>query len=60
MKIASNDRIAAHKANWIDHNAYPMDEEALYRLVLDTANGTYRCKSEDIREIAFYKTGVTL
>lgn len=60
MKIASNDRIATHKANWIDHNAYPMDEEALYRLMLDTANGAYRCKSEDIREIAFYKTGVTL
>lgn len=60
MKIASNDRIAAHKTNWIDHNAYPMDEEALYRLVLRTANGEYHCKSEDIREIAFYKTGVTL
>lgn len=60
MKIATNDRIAAHKANWIDHNAYPMDEDALYRLVLDTASGSYRCKSEDVREIAFYKTGVTL
>jgi len=25
-----------------------------------TASGKYRCKSEDEREIAFYKTGVTL
>ena len=60
MKIATNDRIAAHKSGWIDHNAYPMDEEALYELVLRTACNTYTCKSEDIREIAFYKTGVTL
>ncbi len=60
MKIASNDRIAGHKAGWIDHNAYPMDEDALYELVLRTVNGEYRCKSEDVREIAFYKTGVTL
>ena len=26
----------------------------------DTLNGTYRCKSENAREIVFYKTGVTL
>ena len=26
----------------------------------ETVNGEYACKSEDIREIAFYKTGVTL
>lgn len=60
MKIASNDRIAAHKAGWIDFAAYSMDEDALFDLVCRTANGEYICKSEDVREIAFYKTGVTL
>ena len=60
MKIATNDRISAHKANWIDFNAYGMDEDALFALICKTINGEYVCKSEDVREIAFYKTGVTL
>ena len=60
MKIASNDRLAEYKDNWIDFNAFGMDEEGLFSLVLKTASGEYRVKSEDIREIAFYKTGVTL
>ena len=60
MKISTNDRIAALKSNWIDFNAFGMDEDALFELLLQTANGEYLCKSEDIREIAFYKTGVTL
>ena len=60
LKIATNDGISVRKANWIDFNAYGMDEEALFALILRTANGEYTCKSEDIREIAFYKTGVTL
>ena len=60
MKIATNDLISARKANWIDFNAYGMDEDALFALILKTINGEYVCKSEDVREIAFYKTGVTL
>ncbi len=60
MKIGTNDRISAYKNNWIDFNAYGMDEDGLFELVKKTASGEYRCKSEDIREIAFYKTGVTL
>ena len=60
MKIATNDGISARKSNWIDFNAYGMDEDALFALILKTANGEYVCKSEDVREIAFYKTGVTL
>ena len=60
MKIASNDRIAAQKKNWIDFNAYGMEDAALFDLLLRTVNGEYHCKSEDMREIAFYKTGVTL
>ena len=48
------------KSNWIDFHAYSMDEEGLFNLLLQTVNGEYHCKSEDIREIAFYKKGVTL
>lgn len=60
MKIGSNDRISAYKNNWIDFNAFGMDENGLFDLIVKTVNGEYACKSEDIREIAFYKTGVTL
>ncbi len=60
MKIASNSRLAAHKSGWIDFNAFDMDEDGLFDLILKTINGEYKCKSEDVREIAFYKTGVTL
>ncbi len=60
VKIASNDRIAAFKDGWIDFNAYPMDEEELLSLILRIANGQAHTKSEKYREIAFYKTGVTL
>lgn len=60
MKISTNDNLAAFKNNWIDFNAYGMDEDGLFDLLIKTVNGEYECKSEDIREIAFYKTGVTL
>jgi altronate hydrolase len=60
MKIGTNDTISQNKSNWIDFNAYSMDEDGLFSLLLRTINGEYTCKSEDIREIAFYKTGVTL
>ena len=60
MKIGTNNNISAKKENWIDFNAYSMDEDGLWELLIKTANGEYVCKSEDIREIAFYKMGVTL
>lgn len=60
MKIASNERLADFKNNWIDFNAYGMDDKGLYELLIKTVNGEYKVKSEDIREIAFYKKGVTL
>ena len=60
MKIATNTRLSSFKDNWIDFNAYPMNEDELFDLLIKTVNGEYKCKSEDIREIAFYKTGVTL
>ncbi len=60
MKISSNTRLAEHKIGWIDFNAYDMDDKGLFELLVKTVNGEYKCKSEDVREIAFYKTGVTL
>lgn len=60
MKIASNDRIAEKKSGWIDFDAAGAEADALLDLVERTANGEYTCKSEDFREIAFYKKGVTL
>ena len=60
MKIGSNNHVSAFKNNWIDFNAYGMDEEGLFALIQKTVNGEYVCRSEDVREIAFYKTGVTL
>ncbi len=60
MKISTNGALAEKKSNWIDFDASTMDREGLLELVTQTANGEYRCKSEDIREIAFFKTGVTL
>lgn len=60
LKIASNEKIASKKDNWIDFCAYSMDEDGLLELLQKTVNGEYKAKSEDVREIAFYKTGVTL
>lgn len=60
MKISSNASLAQKKSGWIDFDASSMDEEGLYQLLLNTINGAYLCKSEEIREIAFHKTGVTL
>ncbi len=60
MKIGTNNNISAFKNGWIDFNAYSMDEDGLFDLIVKTVNGEYKCKSEDVREIAFYKTGVTL
>ena len=60
LKIATNSTLAKKKPGWIDFNAEPMDADALWSLILRTANGNYRAKSEDLREIAFFKTGVTL
>ena len=60
MKISSNNVLAEFKDNWIDFNAFSMDEKGLFDLLIKTISGEYKVKSEEIREIAFYKTGVTL
>ena len=60
MKISTNDRLNTFKNNWIDFNAYSMNDKGLFELLIKTINGEYKCKSENYREIAFYKTGITL
>ena len=60
FKISTNDFLAEKKNNRIDFNAYGMDGKALYKSIIAAINGETKCKSEDIREIPFYKTGVTL
>lgn len=60
MKISTNEALAGKKNGWIDFSAHTMDAEGLYDLIKRTVNGEYICKSEQVREIAFYKTGVTL
>lgn len=60
LKIASNEAIAEKKRNWVDFCAFGMQRDELYDLVVKTASGLYKAKSEDVREIAFFKTGVTL
>ena len=60
MKISSNAPLSKKKNVWIDFSAHSMDERAFFDLLVKTVNGEYKVKSEDIREIAFYKTGVTL
>ncbi len=60
MKISSNAALVEKKSNWIDFDASTMDENGFFDLILKTLNGEYKVKSEDIREIAFFKMGVTL
>ena len=60
MKISTNTPLSQRKNGWIDFDAYGMDEKGLLALLQKTIDGEYTCKSEDVRELAFYKTGVTL
>ena len=69
MKISTNSSLAKHKSNWIDFNAGVLAEsgdwdstsEAFIEYVLSVCNGTQVHSEEtDYREIAIFKTGVTL
>lgn len=60
LKIGTNDIISSKKKNWIDFNAYSLDDDGLFDLLIKTINGEYKTLSEDNKEIAFYKKGVTL
>ncbi len=59
LKVSTNTALAQKKKNWIDFNAEPMDEEAFWNKIISTVEGA-PCNEEHNREIAFYKTGVTL
>jgi len=69
LKIASNSGLAERKPRWIDFDAGPvasgtgMEEmaDALWDKILRTASGEpARNEENDYREIAIWKTGVTL
>lgn len=70
IKIASNRTLAMRKTNWIDcsagdlldHGDLETMAEYLFQLVLCTANGTYKTKSEQAgyKEIGIFKDGVIL
>ena len=60
MKISSNAPLAKKKSGWIDFDASTMDLEAFYELTLAVIEGRAHLHSEENREIAFYKKGVTL
>ena len=69
LKIASNEKLAAHKKNWIDFNAgrllstHTMEQltDELMDLVLSTAGGKLAKNEQNgYRGIAIFKTGVTL
>ena len=61
VKIATNTALFERKNNWLDFNAMGSAPDALWQLVLDTANGR-QTKNElsGYREISIYKDGVTL
>ena len=66
VKVATNDRLAAEKKNWIDFNAGPMLEgknltEEFMQYIIRVANGEETCNERNgYREIAIFKDGVTL
>lgn len=60
IKVGTNNRVSSFKNNWIDFNAYDMDYQGLFNLLIKVCNGEVILDSESNHEIAFYKTGVTL
>ncbi len=61
VKISTNTSLFTKKKNWIDFNAMDGSADALWRCLIDTANGK-QTKNEinGYREIAIFKDGVTL
>jgi altronate hydrolase len=69
LKISTNNALAEKKPHWIDFNAGPIaadgDAEQVFadflKLVIETASGKLaKHEQHGIREIAIFKTGVTL
>ena len=55
--------IGGYQVGWYDLGLDKTEkfyEDGLWNLLIKTVNGEYKCKSENVREIAFYKTGVIL
>ena len=61
LKIATNSILANKKPHWIDFDAQKGNENELFNLIVETANGK-QSKNEisSYREIAIFKDGVTL
>lgn len=69
MKISTNSTLYNNKRNWIDFNAGTLVEgdnmqnlsRRFIQYIIDVANGEYvNNEKKDYREIAIFKTGVTL
>ena len=61
LKIATNTALAEKKSRWIDFNAQSGSDDALFDLIVATANGKEtKNEANDCREIAIFKDGVTL
>lgn len=61
VKIASNSVTAEKKKNWTDFDAQTGNEDELFDLLLETANGRQTQNEKNgFREIAVFKDGVTL
>ena len=61
LKIATNSALAARKKSWIDFDAQTETADALFDLLVATANGKETRNEENgCREIALFKDGVTL
>ncbi|MGL5313345.1 MAG: altronate dehydratase, partial [Peptostreptococcaceae bacterium] len=70
LKISTNSDLYNKKKHWIDFNAGELLEtndakkvdDAFFKLIVDTASGTYRARNEEngYKEISILKDGVTL
>ncbi len=61
IKITTNSDLREKKKHWIDFDAQKGDEEELFNLILEIANGKETKNEENgYREIAIFKDGVTL
>jgi altronate hydrolase len=61
IKIATNTNLANKKKNWIDFDAKLKNEDDLFSLIVESANGKEtKNEKNGYREIAIFKDGVTL
>lgn len=61
VKISTNAKLAEKKKSWVDFDAQSSKEDALFNLIVETANGKETKNEQNgYREIAIFKDGVTL